>query len=98
MCNQCYGSIVFATVLILLSLVSCGMQRLLAAWGQRGSWMPSNFLQTSSLKNFYIHLAKFLMTFLVYHLNFSNLSPKISYDLFFFLAIFPNFALFRIGF
>jgi len=27
-----------------------GVQRLLDAWGQRGSWMPSIFFQTSSLK------------------------------------------------
>src|SRR6218665_473616 len=34
-----------------------GVQRLLDAWGQRGSWMPS--------KIFYIRPAKFLTTFLI---------------------------------
>ena len=82
------------------SAVSCrftftleySVQRLLDAWGQRGSWMPSNFTP--------IHLAKFLTNFfLVVHKKFSNSSRKISDDLLFsHLLGYPNFSLFRISF
>ena len=55
-----------------------GMQRLLDARGQRGSWMPS--------KIFFIRLfipQNFWRPFLVVHLNFSNSSPKIVLTTFF---------------
>src|SRR6218665_3673706 len=58
-------------LIILNSIHSSGVQRLLDSRGQRGSWMPS--------KIFCIPLAKFLTTFfLVVHLNFSPFSHQLS--------------------
>jgi len=64
-------------------LLFSGVQRLLDARGQQGSWMPSIFFQISPLKVFSIRLAKFLTTFFLlvtfWH-QFSNFTKIHSLD------------------
>ena len=84
------------SVRLLIRCVYSGVQRLLDAQGQRGSWMPSNFFKTSSLKNIFYSSRKISNDLFSRSPKFSNSSPKLSDD--FFLVIYPNCSPFRISF